>query len=320
VCGFVDDWGIAAVLLAVLALEMVRPICVAWLQSGCRFSVVAISQWFDAGLRPIVALLVIKTDLSPSGLVLTAYGISAVVSVSLLLIYALREVPVSRPSQTDASRIVRYGSPLVANSLFGWLGNTGDRYLIAVALGTRAAGLYVAASALGGRLSLMLGGVIEAYFRPQLYLAVANRDSKALNSVSTVWQRKVLVAGASCFVLLLASLPVIRALLLGAEFRAGSAPIIVLSYVAYWIASFGFMPIRINYAYERTDRVAIAEVVGMAVMIGAVSALGHELGLAGAALGLVVSGVCRFALARVLAARTLLENQVGSTDDKSPET
>jgi O-antigen/teichoic acid export membrane protein len=316
------DWNVAGLLACSFSFELMRPLTTAWLQSQSRFRAVAISQLVDAGTRPIAAIAAAQLALKPTEVGLAAYAVGGAMSVGLLTTLVVCESPWRSPSTRDARRIANYGYPLVANSLFGWLGTTGDRYFIAAALGTGAAGVYVAASALGGRVALMLGNIVETFYRPKLYQAVASGDRSTLDQIGTTWQTRVVIYGAAMFAALLIGMPAVTFLLLGPEFRNGAATVILLSFVAYWIVALGFYPIRINYAYERTIRVAATEVFGTLAMAIAVPTFGTLFGLPGAGVGLVVTAGLRFAVAVYFSRITLATASIpprvvdGAKDDR----
>lgn len=300
--------GLACSLLVIaLAMEMMRALGSAWLQSQTRFAAVAISQLTDAALRPIVVVLLVSTTMIPLNTVLLAYALAGTVSVGILAWCVLQGLSWVRPRRDEMRRILIFGTPLLGNSIFGWMSNAGDRYLVAAALDVRAAGVYVAASALGGRLSLLIGNTFETYFRPALYAAVSDRDRVALRKTCKTWATRLAIGGAVALLTLLITMQQIRELLLASEFRDGAGTVIGLSFMAYWIVAFGFIPQRINYALERTVYVAVTEVAGALLMGISVLALGSLFGLAGAAAGMVLAAAGRFLLASYFASRSLRE-------------
>jgi O-antigen/teichoic acid export membrane protein len=303
--GWTDGLQIAGLLLVAAAMEMIRPLCAGWLQSQFRFAPLAVSQWLDAGLRPIVAVAAYRMGVRSTELVVFSYALAGIISVGLIAIPLVFRIEWTRPPRDEVRRVGRYSLPLVVNGFFGWLGASGDRYLIAAALGSRAAGIYVAASAMGGRISLMLGNVCESYFRSRMYRAQAEEGRSEVLLEAKRWAQKLALAGGVLFVGLLLALPLLQRFLLSAEFRSGAPPVMAISFAAYWLVAFGFIPQRINYAFERTDRVAIVELLGMAIMVLAVYVLGKNFGLSGAAAGLAISGACRLGVATLFARATL---------------
>lgn len=276
-----------------LVVEMFRPICTAWLQSETRFVLLAVSQWIDAGLRPVFAVMGTDCGFSPSEVVLGAYLLASISSVAVLSIGVLRTTTWVPPARKEAAMIGRYALPLVGNGVFGWLANAGDRYLVAGALGLHTAGVYVAASAIGARLSLLLGNVFETHYRPRLYVALASRDAVGFRSTCRSWVRDLAFTGAVVLAALLLLMPLVQRHLLADDFREGSALVITMSYVSFWAIGLAFLPQRINYAHGRTGVVSIVEIIGTILMTVVVFLSSREYGLSGAAVGLAISGLLR---------------------------
>ena len=285
--------------------EASKSLAIAWLTTQSRFRHVALIQLLEAAARPVlvVALFGMLRDGTQSMLLgyLGSAAFAALVAVQLCL-SSLRWV---LPSLGLAGRIFWFGLPLTANGLFGWLSNTGDRYLVAAALGTQAAGIYVAATAFGGRLATMLGAMIETYFRPTLYASLATREPLSLKSVCSRWRRSQLVWGISLLVCLLGVLPVLVLAWFPPDFRQGAALLVPASFVAFWLITWSYLPQRINYGLGHTGKVAAVEVCGTIVMSLMVVGLGHLLGQFGVGLGLIVAALVRTWVANYLARQSL---------------
>lgn len=303
------DWGTSraafGMLCIALVFEMTRPLCTNWLHSGSEFPAVAVSKWVDGLLRPVTAVIAYKAGFGPVEIVLFAYVCGGGISVAILLVSVLPQLPLSKPDMTIVRKIIVYGRALVANGLFGWFANAGDRYLVAAAIDARAAGIYIAASALGGRVSAMLGAVFETFYRPALYRAATKRDLASLRQICIVWLRHIAVIGGLVFLALLVGIEWIERYLLAPEFRDGAGPIILVSFLAFLAIAIGIIPQRINYAFERTGRVALVEVIGSLTTVTSVFLLGKVYGLNGAVFGLLLSGLFRLGLAAFLAKSTV---------------
>ena len=296
---FIKSSAITAIMLSIgLACEMIRPFCNCWLQSEGKFAKLALSQLADSALRPLFVYLLIGTKyLSGYEIILCSYALSAFLSVYLLCNRNWNQLIWTFPHKSEMKKILKYCTPLVGNGLFGWLTSTGDRYLIGFTLGPSAAGIYIAASALGGRLSVMSANVFETYYRPKLYSAAAENNINSLLVICKKWGKEYFFFGIIVLLSLTVSLSMIQNYLLPKDFRNGSGAVIIVSFIAYWIIGIGFIPQRINYAFEQTTKVAIVEILGMIFMLASVLIFGHCWGLTGASMGLLIAGLVRTTLA-----------------------
>ncbi len=265
----------------------------------------ALAQLIDAAGRPLAVLGLRQLGWSPLASVLGGYALGASLAAFAFVLLVHRHLGLGRVRRRWLAAQASYGWPLVGNGVFGWLANTGDRYVVAAALGLPAAGIYVAAVNLGARPALMLGGMIETYLRPRLYRAVVASDPDALARVRRRWLRDAIAVLAISFVLLCMAEPWLLRLLLAPAFRDGARILVLVGFVAYAVLAIGYLPQRINYALGRTFQVALVEIVGTLAMLAGVFLGGRMAGLTGVAIGLLLACGVRAGLAALFAQRGL---------------
>lgn len=261
----------------------------------------ALAQLIDAAGRPLAVVGLSQLGWSPLASVLGGYALGASLAALAFVLLVHRHLGLGRARRRWLVAQARYGWPLVGNGVFGWLANTGDRYVVAAALGLPAAGIYVAAVNLGARPALMLGGMLETYLRPQLYRAVVASDPETLAHVRRRWLRDASVVLAVSFTLLWMAEPWLLRLLLATAFRDGARVLVLVGFVAYAVLAIGYLPQRINYALGRTFQVALVEIVGTLSMLAGVYWGGRSAGLPGVATGLLLACGVRAGLAALFA-------------------
>lgn len=265
----------------------------------------ALAQLVDAVGRPLAVVGLSHFGWSPVASVLGGYALGASVAAAAFVLLVHRHLGRGRVRRRWLAAQTRYGWPLVGNGVFGWLANSGDRYVVAAVLDLRAAGIYVAAINLGARPAMMLGGMIETYLRPRLYRAVAASDRAALVRVRRRWLRDAIVVLVVNFALLWMLEPWLVRLLLAPAFRDGAHVLVIVGFLAYAVLAIGYLPQRINYALGRTFHVALVEIIGTLVMLAGVFLGGRMAGLSGVAIGLLLACTVRACVAAVFARRGL---------------
>lgn len=311
-------WRLPRPLALVLGLAFVaeglKSIGAGQLTGLSLFRDTALAQLLDALGRPLAVLGLSRLGWSPLASVLGGYALGASVAAMAFVLLVHRHLGFGRVRRRWLGAQARYGWPLVGNGVFGWLANTGDRYVVAAALGLPAAGIYVAAINLGARPALMLGGMIETYLRPRLYRAAAASDQAALARVRRRWLRDAVIVLAVSFALLWAVEPWLLRLLLAPAFRDGARVLVLVGFVAYAVLAIGYLPQRINYALGRTFQVALVEIIGTLAMLAGVFLGGRLAGLPGVAIGLLLACSVRAGLATLFARHGLRVWVLASTE------
>ena len=81
-----------------------------------------------------------------------------------------------RPDRKLFRQMLRYSLPLIPTTIFWWITGVSDRYMVADALGTDAAGLYAVACKIPTILTLLSTVFLEAWqFSPSLNPAESSR-------------------------------------------------------------------------------------------------------------------------------------------------
>ena len=293
--------------LAFLA-EGLKSIGAGQLAGLSRFRDAAVAQLVDALARPLVVVGLSRFGgWSPLMSVLGGYALGASAAAATFVLLVHRHLGSGRVRRHWLVAQGRYGWPLVGDGVFGWLANTGDRYVVAAALGLPAAGIYVAAINIGARPAMMLGGMFEIYLRPQLYRAVVASDPETLARVRRRWLRDAIAVLAISFALLWMAEPWLLRLLLAPAFRDGARVLVLVGFIAYAVLAIGYLPQRINYALGRTFQVALVEIVGTLSMLAGVFLGGRMAGLPGVAIGLLLACSVRAGLAALFAKHGLRE-------------
>lgn len=287
------------------AAEGLKSIGAGQLTGLSLFRDTALAQLVDAVGRPLAVVGLNHLGWSPVASVLGGYALGASVAAMAFVLLVHRHLGRGRVRRRWLVAQARYGWPLVGNGVFGWLANSGDRYVVAAALGLPATGIYVAAVNLGARPAMMLGGMIETYLRPRLYRAAAASDRPALVRVRRRWLRDAIGVLAISFALLWMAEPWLLRLLLAPAFREGARVLVLVGFVAYAILAIGYLPQRINYALGQTLQVALVEIIGTLAMLAGVFLGGRVAGLPGVAIGLLLACSVRAGLATVFARRGL---------------
>jgi O-antigen/teichoic acid export membrane protein len=134
-----------------------------------------------------------------------------------------------------AARALSYGVPFGLMSLFSWLSNLSDRYVLAMLLGPAAAGLYVAPFAIASRALALPGTALTDLFRPLLFAAASRGNEAQAAHVFHRW----LLGYAALSLLGIACLAVagqaLIPLLLAREYRVSAYPIMLWIAAAYAI-------------------------------------------------------------------------------------
>jgi O-antigen/teichoic acid export membrane protein len=127
----------------------------------------------------------------------------------------------------------RYGAPFAPMSALQWLGNMGDRYVLASILGAAAVGQYLAAFTLASYGFLLANGMMTDLFRPKLFDAESAGARERAKRIFLAW----LAAYAAVSLFGLAALALLGDwivwLLLAAPYRAGAVQIMLWIAVGY---------------------------------------------------------------------------------------
>ncbi|MBQ7982079.1 MAG: polysaccharide biosynthesis C-terminal domain-containing protein, partial [Clostridia bacterium] len=109
-------------------------------------------------------LFLLGMDMGVTGYVLSVILSDAIVTAILFVTESLwREVSVSALTKQQFSRMLRYAIPLIPTTIFWWITNVADRYMVTWMIGPDANGLYALAYKIPTLLILLSGIFIEAW-------------------------------------------------------------------------------------------------------------------------------------------------------------
>lgn len=301
--------GVSALASAALAValpaEALKTIAAGQLSGLSRFRDVGVAQFADVASRPFLVVTLSGWITNGTEVVLVGYSAAAVLGCLLHLTFVFLHLGPGRPRQPWIAKHVRYGYPLVANGLFGWLVASADRYVVAAAIDVRAAGIYVGCLNLGAKPAGMLGGLIETYLRPRLYADLVCRDAGAFRRTAARWLRLLAWTILPALIGLALLHPIVISLLLAPEFRPGAAPLLITGFAAFGLVSLGMLAQRTSYGLGRTWDVPLVEVIGTGLILASLFVGGAIADLPGVALGLLVGSAGRTAVAFAVAWRGL---------------
>lgn len=231
------------------------------------------------------------------------YLFSIIAGNTATLVLALRIVPYSLPRPFDIAMVretLRLSLPIVPHFVSLWALQLADRFLVAVILGTAAAGLYSVASNLALPMFMIVLGFGQA-FMPAY--ARASKEDSGKGSLHSTITAQVAVMSILCLACAALAPPAIRFLTESQYAPAASlAPWIVLG---YGFQGFYAIPMNgITLFHGNTKGLAIISGTGAAINIGLIVWSAPVYGLEAVAIASAVgyaallAGVCLFAIYR----------------------
>ncbi len=231
------------------------------------------------------------------------YLLSVVIGTAATLLVALRVVPYSLPKPFDLSLVrdaLKLSLPLVPHFLLLWALQLADRFLVAVILGTAAAGLYSVASNLALPMFVIVLGFGQA-FMPAY--ARAGRTKEATSSLHDTIASQVAIMSWLCLACAALAPPAIHLLTSNRYASAANlAPWIVLG---YGFQGFYAIPMNgITLFHGNTKGLPFVSGAGAATNIGLIVWLAPKYGLEAVAIASAIgyaallAGVCLFATYR----------------------
>jgi O-antigen/teichoic acid export membrane protein len=209
-----------------------------------------------------------------------------------------------RLERARVSQIARYGIPLTATLLLGYIVSTSDRFLLAALLDLGAAGQYSAAYDLGSQGLTVLFMVVNLAANPLLIRALEFHGAEAARHQArhnAVLLLTVALPAASGIAILS---PDIASVVIGPDFSASAAlilPIVALASVLAGLRAYYF-----DLAFQLGHwTMGQAWIIGVAALINIALNLWWipVLGIAGAAWATVVAYLCALGLSAVLGRR-----------------
>ena len=84
-------------------------------------------------------------------------------------------------------KILHYGLPFIPLAIVSWISNLGDRYIIGNYLSLNEVGIYTAVYSIASRPFLMVGGILNGFFRPILFQKESKNDYVYAQNIFKVW-------------------------------------------------------------------------------------------------------------------------------------
>jgi O-antigen/teichoic acid export membrane protein len=220
----------------------------------------------------------------------------------LFLFVKLNENPVSSflppINRKHLNRLFKFAWPVSIAAGLAWTQLQGYRYLIDVELGLTELGLFVAGYGISAGLIAAFESVLTTFFQPRLYRDVSTADvsqqAKAWQSyASVVIPSLILTTGLS---IMLA--PELAQILLGKDFQSSANFIVWGAFSESTRVLIGVYSL-IAHIHMRTDWLIVPNLIGGILSITLITVLIPIMGLAGAGLGLVISGAIVVALMHI---------------------
>jgi O-antigen/teichoic acid export membrane protein len=207
--------------------------------------------WY-ANLQVVEAILLFGVTLAALHLVpsVESFLIGQVLAITLFLLIILSVEPRARavfslrptaePRLTAAgsfgSKAWSYGAPFAPMSFLSWLANLGDRYTLAILLGSGAAGRYIAPFSIASRGMLLANSALCDLFRPVLFDAENRRDIKSVRNAFVGWLISSAALSSAGLAVVYSGGTLIARLLLAPEYRSGAVNIMLWISLGYTVS------------------------------------------------------------------------------------
>lgn len=177
--------GYGWLIIAYVVASNFHTLCSNYLRAAGRTKLFAVQGIFTTALTIGLNLLfLLGFEMKVTGYVLSVVLADAIVGVALFYCCGLwKRITPRAVSQTHLSQMIRYSAPLIPTTIFWWITNVSDRYMIAWFCGDDVNGLYAAAFKIPTLLILVSGIFIEAWH----FSAVTERDDGQAQFFSTVF-------------------------------------------------------------------------------------------------------------------------------------
>jgi O-antigen/teichoic acid export membrane protein len=266
----------------------------------------------DSWSRPLAAAAAVLIFGQSPVAVMAAY---VLVSACLVTVFSYRLWPQGPQSSADEgedrsrewdSRLWQYALPLIPLGIVSWASTLGDRYIIGGMLGVADAGVYAAVYGLSSIPFLLVNGTAEQGLRPIYQTAVSRGDRVRAHKILVLWF--AVVVAACCIGVLVFAFghEAIATLVVAVPYRRAAS---LMPWIAtgYAIRAASYVLERVCYAYGKTRRVLVIQVLAV-VATSIVTPLGiFTLGIRGAAMAVPVYFSIQLTIAAILARRTLRE-------------
>jgi O-antigen/teichoic acid export membrane protein len=183
-----------------------------------------------------------------------------------------------------------------------WVSSLSDRYLIGGLIGLDAAGIYAASYGLISQPFLMAGVVLENYYRPHYYDALADKEPDDAQRKFTTWFAMTAVVCGLGLLAVIALKGIIVSIFLAASYRAAAG---LLLPIALGNAFFALSQVneRFLHGHNRTDLCLVSRTIGAAMSLVAGVPMIYFYGIQGAAWAVPIYYGCQLASAMLIVRR-----------------
>ncbi len=157
--------GFGWMILAYVVSSNFHTLCANYLRASGRTKTFALQGIFTTAITVALNLLfLLGFDMNVAGYVLSVVLADMLVGIALFFGCGLwRRISLRAFSADYVLRMIRYSAPLIPTTIFWWITNVSDRYMIAYFCGDGINGLYAAAFKIPTLLILVSGIFIEAW-------------------------------------------------------------------------------------------------------------------------------------------------------------
>ncbi len=160
-----------------------------FLNASQRHRAYSLLRGSEAWIKPILAVALVELLRPTAPVVLTGYLAAGLILVAAVHAFrsGRREEPGESVNGELLRRVWRFSLPLFPIAPVEWVSSLSDRYFIGGLVGLDAAGIYAACYGLISQPFLMAQIVLENYYRPHYYNALADRDAGNAQAIFTTW-------------------------------------------------------------------------------------------------------------------------------------
>ena len=276
----------------------------AFLNASKRHRAYSLLRGAEAWIRPILAVMLVHL-ISPSApVVLVGYLVGGLMLVVAINVACSRRQKIrNKPIDQELTRRVwRFCFPLFPIAPVEWVSSLSDRYVIGGLIGLDAAGIYAASYGLISQPFLMAGIVLENYYRPHYYDALADDESDKAQRILTMW---FFLTAAVCVLGLIAVIalkPLIVSIFLAAAYRSAAS---LFFPIALGNAFFALSQVseRFLHGQERTGLCLVSRTIGAVMSIAVGVPMIYLYGIQGAAWAVPIYYGCQLASAMLIVRR-----------------
>jgi O-antigen/teichoic acid export membrane protein len=269
-----------------------------FLNASKRHRIYSLLRGAEAWIRPVLAVALVYLFAPSATVVLIGYLMGGLILVALIgAIRSRGRGPTTGPiEQGLVRRVWRFCLPLFPIAPVEWISSLSDRYVISGLVGLDAAGIYAASYGLISQPFLMAGIVLENYYRPHYYDALADHEHASARRIFRTW---FVLTAAVCglgLIGVLALKSIIVSLFLAQSYRTAAS---LLFPIALGNAFFALSQVseRFLYGHERTDLCLVSRTVGAGTSLAAGIPMIYVYGLQGAAWAVPIYYGCQLAVA-----------------------